>query len=195
VDEISHIQHAHQAVTIAEQQLIDAVAQARASGHSWADIGAALNISRQAAFKRFATVSNPFTGETLKPQAVQDLPTLAEKFLQHIARDEEAEAKAMMHSTTRRELPWSEIAEVWTRVLTEIGELEGFEDSVVTTVRGTRDESSLLGKISEKILGTAVVVTTLKHEAGEVMGRVAFDRDQNVIGILILPVDATEFVF
>ena len=58
-----------QSISLAEHELEDAVAQARAAGHSWAEVGKALNVSRQAAFKRFGTVRNPFTGETHGPEA------------------------------------------------------------------------------------------------------------------------------
>ena len=51
MDPLTTIRHRLQAKNIAEQELEDAVAQARAAGHSWAEIGNALNISRQAAFK------------------------------------------------------------------------------------------------------------------------------------------------
>ena len=55
MDPLTTIRHRLQATNIAEQELEDAVAQARAAGHSWAEIGNVLNISRQAAFKRFGS--------------------------------------------------------------------------------------------------------------------------------------------
>ena len=60
MDPLTSIRHCMQAVSLAEHELEDAVSQARIAGHSWADIGQALNVSRQAAFKRFGAVRNPF---------------------------------------------------------------------------------------------------------------------------------------
>lgn len=41
------------ALTAAETELNDAVAEARASGDTWAMVGTALGVSRQAAYQRF----------------------------------------------------------------------------------------------------------------------------------------------
>lgn len=42
------------------------------------------------------------------------------------------------------------------------------------------------------MLGIAVVVTQVEHEAGESVVRIAFDKDDAVVGILILAPDAPE---
>jgi len=94
----------------------------------------------------------------------------------------------MIHPSVRKELPWSLIAETWTRCLTECGTLESFGDSFVTTPGGTSPEA--LRSLGDVVLGTAVAVTQLRHEAAEIMGRVAFDQDDAIVGILLLPVDA-----
>ena len=44
------------ALEAARRELADAVAAARDAGDSWTAIGAALGVSRQAAFQRFGTV-------------------------------------------------------------------------------------------------------------------------------------------
>ncbi len=45
---------ARKGLEAAEQELRDAVAEARASGDSWTVIGAAMGTTKQAAFQRFA---------------------------------------------------------------------------------------------------------------------------------------------
>ena len=192
MNEINAIQLAQQALTIAERELSDAVARARTAGHSWATIGEALNISRQAAFKRFGSTTNPFTGETMTPRTTTELPHLAETFIRHIAAGEETPTMDMMHKGVHKDLPWTKIADVWTDILTDIGALENITDSVVTGVRGTRESAHELG---EQTLGTTVVISTLNHEAGELMSRVAFDRDHTIVGLLFLPMGTTEFPF
>lgn len=131
----------------------------------------------------------------MTPRDTTTIPTIAEKFIRHIAAGEEAQTMAMLHKRFHKDLPWPEIMSVWNSVITEIGELEGFSDTVVTTVKGDRTKESLLTKLYTKIIGTCVVVTTLEHEAGELMARVAIDRDGYVVGILLLPTDVTEYAF
>ena len=195
MDELIRINQAQQAVFIAEQQLVDAVTAARQAGRSWAEIGNTLNISRQAAFKRFGAVTNPFTGETMTPRPTVNLISQAEEFLTSIATGDESHAMALMHPKVRKDLPWSTLTEVWENVLTEVGTFQGFSNSVVTSIKGDRNEPTLRGVLTTKLLGTAVVVTTLQHEAGELMARVAIDRGNQVVGVLILPLEATDYRF
>lgn len=195
MDPLTTIRDRLQAVNIAEYELEDAVAHARLAGHSWADIGRALNISRQAAFKRFGSVHDPISGEVMTAAPTPHIAKLGEKFLRHIIKGEEADTMGMILPKLRKDLPWSTISEVWKDVLTETGEFESFEDTQVTSLKGTRSHEPLYSKLQSKILGTCVVISTLKHEAGEWMARVAFDRNGNVIGLLILPTDATDFPF
>ncbi|MCQ9173120.1 DUF3887 domain-containing protein [Corynebacterium amycolatum] len=195
MDPLTTIRHRLQATNIAEQELEDAVAQARTAGHSWAEIGNVLNISRQAAFKRFGSVQNPVSGELMTATKTTHIAELGEKFLRHIINGEEAETVSMISPKLRKDLPWSTIYSVWEDVLTETGAFESFDDTQVTSLGGTRTKEPTSQKLLSKILGTSLVITTLKHEAGEWMARVAFDRHENVIGLLILPVDATEFPF
>lgn len=195
MEELSKIRHARQAITIAEQQLGEAVAAAREANYSWADIGGALSISRQAAFKRFGTVTDPFTGETMTKRSPATLPEIAETFIRHLSEGKETETMAMIHPRVRKDLPWEMLRSVWTSVLGNIGAFEGFDDTQVTSIRGSRDKESLTSKMMSKVNGISVVVTTLVHEAGELMARVAIDADEAVVGVLILDLEATEYPF
>lgn len=194
MDPLTSIRHCMQAVSLAEHELEDAVSQARIAGHSWADIGQALNVSRQAAFKRFGAVRNPFTGETMSPQSTANLPEISDKFICHIANGEESAATEMLHPLTRKELPWNVISDVWTSILAELGELQTITDQAVVSIKESRDEGSS-ETLSTKSTGTSVVVSTLKHEAGELMSRVAINREGAIVGVLFLPLDATEYPF
>ena len=55
-----------------------------------------------------------------------------------------------------------------------------------------RDRSEAL---SAKSTGTSVVVSTLNHEAGELMSRIAVSREGTVVGVLFLTPDATDYPF
>jgi len=52
-----NIRAARAKVARAESELTQAVAEARAAGDSWTTIGAALEVSRQAAYQRFGRVT------------------------------------------------------------------------------------------------------------------------------------------
>ena len=52
-DPLRALHWASQFRAYAEQQLVDVVAEARASGATWSQIGAALGVSHQAAMKRY----------------------------------------------------------------------------------------------------------------------------------------------
>lgn len=192
---MDRIRRAQEAIEAAHQELQDAVLESRAAGATWAEIGETLGMSRQAAFKRFGKPTDPTTGEKMTQRNTADLPALTEKFFTHVAKGEEELAMGMMHPRVRKELPWESIVDVWKQVLQEAGELEGFDNTFVTTPKGMKPESSLLGKAMGKIMGTVVIVTTIKLEAGEIMGRLAFDNDDAIVGILYVPVDETQVAF
>lgn len=174
----------------AEQNLEKAVAAERAMGKSWANIGERLGVTRQAAFKRFGKVTDILTGELMTPRSTDQLTDLAETFFARVATGDEDLAMGMLHPTVRKELPWTLVSETWNRALAEVGALESVTDAFVTHPGGTApiDDPASLGQ--GKTLGIAVVVAQLNHEAGELTGRIAFDQDDAIVGILYLPADA-----
>lgn len=186
---------AQQALEDAHQQLQDAVLEARAHGSTWADIGQTLGMSRQAAFKRFGKPVKPTTGETMTQRSVDHYPELAERFFTRIAEGNEEATMGMLHPKVRKELSWPVLSSVWAQALAEQGELEGFEDTFVTAPKGTTPDPGFRQKLAGKMMGVAIVVTTIKQEAGELMGRVAIDDDDAIVGVYYLPVGSTDFQF
>ncbi|MGJ4092608.1 hypothetical protein [Corynebacterium macclintockiae] len=195
MDPLTNIRHTLQAVSLAEHELEDAVLQARDAGHSWADIGQALNVSRQAAFKRFGAVRNPFTGETMAPVSTDKLPEISDKLIRHISKGEEAETIEMLDPHIRKDLSWSVIVDVWTSILTDFGELQEITDQAIVPIKGDRNAEPAPEALTTKSTGTSVVVSTLNHEAGELMSRVAVGREGTVVGVLFLTPDATDYPF
>ena len=195
MDPLTNIRHTLQAVSLAEHELEDAVAQARHAGHSWADIGQALNVSRQAAFKRFDAVRNPFTGETMAPVSTDKLPEISDAIIRHISKGEEAETIEMLDPHIREDLPWSVIVDVWTSILTDFGELQKITDQTIVPIKGDRNAAPVSEALSTKSTGTSVVVSTLNHEAGELMSRIAVSREGTVVGVLFLTPDAMDYPF
>lgn len=176
---------AQEEIDKAKAQLHAAVRQARAAGRTWADIGEVLRISRQAAFKRFGEVINPADGQRLTgvPMAIAVIQQLTEKVFDLIAQARYEELEQLMHPDARKELPASLIWETWASILAEVGAKESYGDTHVVLPGGERidDDTTMRGIV--------VGVTTIQHEAGETMGRVAVDEQQRVVGILIVAPD------
>ena len=168
----------------AESQLEEAVAAERARGKTWAEIGEKLGVSRQAAFKRFGSVTST-SGEVLEPRDVSHLPSLAEKFFHHVAAGEQELVTHMIHPSARGELTWEVISSTWDQCLENWGALESFAGHYITHPHGT-EYDSYGSPANEKMLGVAVAGLTLRQEAGETLGRVAFDRDDEIVGVLFL---------
>lgn len=165
--------------------LTEAVRRARAAGATWAEIGDLLGITRQAAYKRFATPTDPRTGDLMHARThahTADLTTSAFELLN--AGDIDA-LHAMMTPDTARELTAELLTDIWARVVGEMGPL------VACTDHGLADLDQSPIDPTEPVLGSVVGYCTLECEAGELTGRVAFDDRDRVIGMLALPTGVT----
>ncbi|WP_291278025.1 hypothetical protein [Galactobacter sp.] len=193
-DPLADVANAQRAVEHSQAQLHRTVDAARDAGLTWAQIGTTLNMTRQAAFKRFGKPKDPTTGATMQPQPTSTVKTITETLFRDIAAGDEAATMAALHPDA--DLSWDDIIAVWRHCVAEQGELEGFgETRVVAPGEGTPSEASEAWRQDVVMLGLSVGVTTLRQEAGELMGRVAVDSQGRVGGVLVLPVDATEFPF
>ncbi|KQB86000.1 hypothetical protein [Corynebacterium lowii] len=185
------IRQALQAIDAAQQQLHQAVHTARAQGHSWAEIGTALGVSRQAAFKRFGKPVNPYTGEPMPARPTSTITTLTEKLFNLINEGDWEKVTELIHPEDRAELSPEVIRDAWIATASDYGTFTGCHDTIATTASTKNGTEPLDGEIT----GLAVGVTTLRFEAGEYLGRVAFDRTNLIKGIYIVPTDATETFF
>ena len=157
----------------ARAHLRDAVREARRQGRTWADIGDALGMTRQAAFKRFGETTNPASGRTKTGATVSldEIRRLTEQVFDHISAGDYDSLVPLLHPDVQSELSEPRITETWARAPGEVGTKPSY------------------GHTDEPVLGTVVGVTTLHCEAGEVIGRVAVDDERRVVGLLIVPVD------
>lgn len=189
--DVEAIREAQQALDRAKDRLRSAVQEARGQGHTWAEIGEALGMSRQAAFKRFGAVINPADGRRITgvPMSLDDVRGLTEQVFDLISTGEYDTLEQLIHPEVRQELTASLIAETWARVLTEVGAKETFADTHVVLPAGERIDEE------DQILGTVVGVTTLNCEAGELMGRVAVDEQRRIVGLLIVTPDDNSVPF
>ncbi|MFI2101668.1 hypothetical protein ACH436_00095 [Isoptericola sp. NPDC019693] len=177
------IRAALQAVQTARQQLDAAVRKARAQGHTWAEIGAEMGMSRQAAFKRFGRPTDPRSGEEIRGRGTDEVVALTDRVFALVAAGQHEELAGLMEPRTAEELTPDVVGAAWRSVLAEVGGLD--------RCRGTQVElpdGSVVAD-GEQVLGTVIGTTTLVCEAGEVLGRVAFDDASRVVGLLIVPTD------
>lgn len=188
---MKEVRAAQQALERARTGLQTAVDRARAAGHTWAEIGATLGMSRQAAFKRFGRVTDPTTGHTLEGvhMSLATIQETTERVFDLISSGDHTSLSALLHPDVRPHLTPAVIADTWARVLAEVGAKESYADTHVVFPAGEPITSD------DQVLGTVVGVTTLQCEAGEVMGRVAVDASQQVVGLLLVPVGQTDLPF
>ncbi|MGO1320308.1 MAG: hypothetical protein ACTII7_06545 [Galactobacter sp.] len=192
-DPLADVAKAQRAVEHSQTQLHRAVDAARDAGLTWAQIGATLHMSRQAAFKRFGKPKDPRTGATMQPQPAATVKKITEAFFRNVAAGDQTATMAALHPDVA--LTWEEIIDVWARAVGEQGELDDVEETtVVAPGEGSTDTTSV-GADDGAMLGISVGVTTLRQEAGELMGRIAVDTEGLVVGVLYLPADSTEYPF
>lgn len=157
----------------AEEALRLAVEEAREAGHTWQEIGDVLGTSRQAAFQRFGRPIDPRTGTDMTDLAGDLLPGAAERAIALLAdlvagrwQDVRRDFDQRMAET----LDVDKIVDVWTAVVGTIGAYERMGEPVVVRI------------------GTHTVVNVPMHcEAGDLTGRVSFNRDGTVGGLFLLP--------
>jgi hypothetical protein len=156
---------------IVEDTLHALVEQARAAGHTWAEIGEVLHVSRQAAFQRFGGVRpEPKDGTTTAPLegAVEHALPVLEAFLDGRFEDARSTFGERMLKAVSVEL----MADVREKVRLEAGEVEAIGIPVVSV----RD-------------GYTVVDIPVSLERGDGTARVALDADRQVAGFFVRPAE------
>jgi len=159
--------------TIVDDTLRALVEQARAGGHTWAEIGEVLHVSRQAAFQRFGGAGRP-TAEEVEigvpvQNAVEHAVPVLEAFLDGRWDDVRARFDERMLEACSVEL----LADVRDRVRDQAGELQALGTPAVSV----RD-------------GYTIVDIPVALERDEGTGRVVLNADRQVAGFFIRPKEA-----
>ncbi|PUA79415.1 hypothetical protein [Nocardioides currus] len=188
-DGLPEVATAHRALATARADLQAAVDRARSRGTSWAAIGATLDMTRQAAFKRFGRPRDPRTGDTMTPTDLTTLPALTERAFALLDAGDHVALRGLMTEQTAEALTPDLLLDTWSQVVAESGNLARCRDTGLESFEGAVLDPS------EPSLGGAVGHTTIECEVGEWWGRVAFDPDQRIIGLLVVPVDTTDLPF
>jgi hypothetical protein len=158
---------------LVEETLRGLVEQARAAGHTWAQIGELLHVSRQAAFQRFGggprTTSGHGAVATPVDGAVEDALSMLEAFLEGRFEDARARFGRRMLEAISLEL----LADVREKVRREAGEVQALGSPRVAV----RD-------------GYTVVDIPVALERADGIGRVVIDADRQVAGFLVRPAES-----
>ncbi|MDJ1135118.1 DUF3887 domain-containing protein [Streptomyces iconiensis] len=145
------------------------VDRARAVGHTWKEVGDLLGVSRQAAFQRFGRPIDPRAGEPMSNAALPDAANRATELFVYWVEGQHDEIFALFDPTMTAQLPPDQIAAAWAQVIGMVGAYER------------------MGKPLVRQLGDHTVVDIpMEFEAGQMKGRVTFNKEGQVSGLFIL---------
>ena len=157
---------------IVEDTLRALVEQARAAGHTWAEIGELLHVSRQAAFQRFGGGRRPTAEDGVAVPvegAVEAAVPVLQAFLDRRFDDARATFGERMLNACSVEL----LADVREKVREEAGEVQALGTPIVSV----RD-------------GYTGVDIPVALERWDGIGRVVLDADRQVVGFFVRRAEA-----
>ncbi|MEV6796639.1 hypothetical protein AB0M87_32875 [Streptomyces sp. NPDC051320] len=160
---------------MAGQVLKLCVQQSRDAGHTWQEIGDLLGVTRQAAFQRFGKPIDPRTGELMdKTVHMADAAERALAIVTDVLEGRMDRARRSFNAEVLKAFT----DEVWGNGLATltglVGPFEGFGEGE-PFVRRIGDHT--------------VVDIPLRYEAGDMKAQVAFDAQERVAGIYIIPTE------
>ncbi|WP_419999054.1 DUF3887 domain-containing protein [Streptomyces boninensis] len=167
------VRHAQRVDGLAEQVLKLSVQQCRDAGHTWQEIGDLLGVTRQAAFQRFGKPIDPRTGELMdKTVHMADAGHRALGIATDILEGRMDEARQSFNAEVLEAFTDEVRGDTLAAVAGLVGAFEGFGEDA-PFVRRIGDHT--------------VVDIPLHYEAGDMKARIAFDPDEKVAGLFILP--------
>lgn len=148
------------------------VVQARAEGRSWAEVGEALNVSRQATFQRFAGTSGAGEGEEGDEGPGDPLPEAGERavgLLEQFLAESWEPLRSTFDETMLERCSAELLASVRRRTVEDLGDFEEYGGPAVAVVAGY-----------------TVVNVPMAFSRGDRVGRVAFNAYGQVSGFFLL---------
>jgi Protein of unknown function (DUF3887) len=167
------VRRAHDVDVLAGQVLRLCVQQCRDAGHTWQEIGDLLGVTRQAAFQRFGKPIDPRTGEPMdKTVRMADAAERAVKIVTDVLDGRMDQARPSFNAEVLAAFTDEVRGNALATVAGLVGAFEGFGQ-----------DDPFVRRIGDH----TVVDIPLRYEAGDMKARVAFDADEKVAGIFILP--------
>lgn len=154
--------------TIVEDTLHALVDQARAGGHTWAEIGDVLHTSRQAAFQRFGGGRAPVAGDGGAAVAVEGAEEHAVRVLQAFLDGRFDDARATFNERMLEACSVALLADVREKVREAGGEVQALGAPAISV----RD-------------GYTIVDLPIALERADGTGRVVLDADRQVAGFFV----------
>lgn len=172
-DYLDLVRHSRDVDDLAEQVLKLCAQQSRDAGHTWQEIGDLLGVTRQAAFQRFGKPIDPRTGEPMdKTVRMTDAAERAVKIVTDVLEGRMEEARQSFNAQVREAFTDEVRGSGMATVAGLVGAFEGFGE-----------QEPFVRRIGDH----TVVDVPLRYEAGDMKARVAFDADEKVAGLNILP--------
>ena len=190
-EDLRRLAAARRALEVAQAEVREGVEAARRAGRSWAEVGEALGVTRQAAFKRFGSPRDPRTGAPMTPTTVTDVVELTERAFRLLDAGDTDALRALMSPEAAEVLTADLLVSTWAAAVAETGRLEG---TTGTSAHLPEPDGTPLAD-GERVLGLVVGRTLLECEAGEWAGRVAVGPDGQVVGMLVVPPGTTGLAF
>ncbi|WP_285241882.1 hypothetical protein [Pseudarthrobacter sp. MEB009] len=174
---------------IARRNLREAVDTARRD-YTWAEIGGVLGMSRQAAFKRFGSARDPRTGETMQAgMKAMDVAARTEQVFRLVDSGDYGSLAPMLTDDAAAVLTRGRVLGTWAQAVADTGNLVSFHGTGVELPDGSALSPG------EEATGTLVGHTMIDCEAGQWVGRVAFNAAGLITGLLIVPTQHGELPF
>lgn len=171
------VRRAQRVEAMAGQVLKLCVQQSRDAGHTWQEIGDLLGVTRQAAFQRFGKPIDPRTGVPMdKTVHMADAAERALAIVTDVLEGRMDRARRSFNAEVLKAFTDEVRADGLATVTGLVGTFEGFGEGE-PFVRRIGDHT--------------VVDIPLRYEAGDMKARVAFDTDEKVAGIFVLPPETT----
>lgn len=148
-----------------------AAQRARAAGRTWAEIGGALGMSRQAAFQRYGRAAGAAGTASPRPGlSVPDAAARGTALISDLIEGRWTEVRCDFGEKIARKLDVEGIATMWARLTGMLGGIE---------------------RVGEPIAYQAADLTLaevpLSFEAAERTARISYDADGKVVGLFFLP--------
>ena len=153
----------------ADRVLAAAVAQARAAGCTWQEIGDVLGTTRQAAFQRFGRPIDPRTGEEMDKTVAPGAAERAVEIYAQLAAAQWDDVTKDFDEQMAAALSTQGMSDTWAQILGMVGALE----------RSGEPFARRMGELT-------VVDVPLTFEAGDMVGRISFRSDLKIAGLFVL---------
>jgi hypothetical protein len=156
---------------LVQETLRALVSEARNEGHTWAEIGDVLHVTRQAAFQRFG-------GETDRDVLEEPGEPLA---------DAENWAVGILGMCLAGR--WDEVRATFDARMKEAAPVQLLE-AAVASVHAHAGDFVAMGVPHSEVVGDYTVVhVPMEFERGTINGQVAFNADEEVAGLFVIPAD------